>query len=206
MFVVGLTGGIGTGKSTFAVLLAERGAQVIDADLLGRDALAPGRPAWKSTVGQFGDEILAANSMDIDRKRLAAIVFSDPKKLAALNAIVHPVIFKGVADELERLRETEAIVVLDAALIVETGLDSSCDVLMVVDSDDDERIRRLERDRGMSFADVRARMGVQSDRIRLLDAADIVVSNNGSLEDLAQEADRVWAELVTRRDERGPLD
>src|SRR5918992_2731597 len=132
MLVVGLTGGIGTGKSAFAALLAERGAQVIDADLLGRDALRPGLPAWKSVVGQFGDEVLSANSMEIDRKRLAAIVFADRMKLAALNAIVHPVIFKGVADELQRLRHTDEIVVLDAALIIETGLESTCDAIIVV--------------------------------------------------------------------------
>jgi dephospho-CoA kinase len=204
MLVVGLTGGIGTGKSAFAALLAERGAQVIDADLLGRDALRPGLPAWKSVVGQFGDEILSANSLEIDRKRLAAIVFADRMKLAALNAIVHPVIFKGVADELHRLRNTDEIVVLDAALIIETGLESTCDVIIVVDSSDHERIRRLQRSRGMSFADVRAVMGAQADRIRLLDAADIVVKNDGSLEDLAADADRIWAELVRRRD-RGSL-
>src|SRR5918992_2352219 len=99
MLVVGLTGGIGAGKSTLAALLAEEGARVIDADALGREALQPGRPAWHSVVAQFGDEILAANSMDIDRKRLAAVVFGDPRKLAALNAIVHPVIFKGIADK-----------------------------------------------------------------------------------------------------------
>jgi dephospho-CoA kinase len=201
MLVVGLTGGIGTGKSTLAALLAERGAQVIDADLLGRDALRPGRPAWNAVVEQFGNEILAANSMEVDRKRLAAIVFGDKKKLAALNAIVHPVIFKGVADELDRLRETDEIVVLDAALIVETGLDSTCDVLVVVDSADEERINRLNRGRGMSFADVRAVMGAQVDRIRLLDAADIVVANDGSIEELAADAERVWAELVKRRDQ-----
>jgi dephospho-CoA kinase len=201
MLVVGLTGGIGTGKSTLAALLAERGAQIIDADLLGRDALRPGRPAWNAVVEQFGNEILAANSMEVDRKRLAAIVFGDKKKLAALNAIVHPVIFKGVADELDLLRETDEIVVLDAALIVETGLDSTCDVLVVVDSADEERIKRLNRGRGMSFADVRAVMGAQVDRIRLLDAADIVVSNDGSIEELATDAERVWAELVRRRDQ-----
>jgi dephospho-CoA kinase len=202
MFVVGLTGGIGTGKSTLAALLAERGAQVIDADLIGRYALKPGRPAWHSVVDQFGDEILAANTMEIDRKRLAAIVFNDTLKLAALNAIVHPVIFKAVADELDRLRATDAIVVLDAALIIETGLDDVCDALLVVDSSDETRVARLRRLRGMSVADARARMGAQAERTRLLDRADIVVKNDGTLEDLAAEADRVWRELVMRRDAR----
>jgi dephospho-CoA kinase len=202
MLVVGLTGGIGTGKSTFAALLAERGAQVIDADLIGREALRPGQPAWNAVVGQFGDEILAANTMEVDRTRLASIVFGDPRKLAALNAIVHPVIFKRVADRLDKLSETNEIVVLDAALIVETGLDGICDVIVVVDSSDQDRISRLQRSRGMSFADVRARMAAQSERLLLLNTADIAVSNDGTLEDLALEADRVWTELVKRRDEK----
>jgi dephospho-CoA kinase len=205
MFVVGLTGGIGTGKSTLAALLAERGAQVVDADLLGHDALKPGLPAWHSVVDQFGDEILAANTMEIDRKRLAAVVFNDRLKLAALNAIVHPVIFSAVADELDRLRGTDEVVILDAALIIETGLDDVCDALLVVDSSDEERIARLRRQRGMSLADARARMGVQAERSRLLDRADMVIKNDGTLEDLAAEADRVWAELVRRRDARPAL-
>lgn len=202
MFVVGLTGGIGTGKSTLAAFLAERGAQVIDADLLGRDALKPGLPAWHSVVDQFGDEILAANTLEIDRKRLAAVVFNDRLKLAALNAIVHPVIFNAVADELDRLRLTDEIVILDAALIIETGLDDVCDALLVVDSSDEKRIARLRRQRGMSLVDARARMGAQAERSGLIDRADMVIKNDGTLEDLAAEADRVWVELVRRRDAR----
>jgi dephospho-CoA kinase len=205
MFVVGLTGGIGTGKSTLAALLAERGAQVVDADLLGHDALKPGLPAWHSVADQFGDEILAANTMEIDRKRLAAIVFNDRLKLAALNAIVHPVIFNAVADELDRLRGTDEIVILDAALIIETGLDDVCDALLVVDSSDEARIARLRRQRGMSLADARSRMDAQAERSRLLDRADMVIKNDGTVEDLAAEADRVWTELVRRRDARPAL-
>nr|MDQ3958105.1 dephospho-CoA kinase [Actinomycetota bacterium] len=129
MFAVGLTGGIGAGKSTFAALLAERGAQVLDADHFGRTALAPGRRAWHSVVGQFGDEILVPGSMEIDRKALAALVFGNERKLAALNAIVHPVIVERIADELERLRETDAVAVVDAALIAELGLRKSLDAL-----------------------------------------------------------------------------
>jgi dephospho-CoA kinase len=199
MLVVGLTGGIGSGKSTFAALLAERGAQVIDADVLGRDALRPGRPAWHSVVDQFGDEILAANSMEIDRKRLADLVFRDDRKRAALNAIVHPVIFKGIADGLERLRATNEIVVLDAALIVETGLDRAADVLMVVATKDVVRRERLAKARGMAVDEIAARMASQSDPALLERKADVVVRNDGTLDDLAREADRVWKELQDRR-------
>lgn len=198
MYVVGLTGGIGSGKSTFAALLAERGAQVIDADQLGRDALRPGRPTWHSVVDQFGDEILVPGSMEIDRKRLAEIVFNDRGKLAALNAIVHPVIFSGIADQLDRLRSTDAVVVLDAALIVELGLAGAVDATVVVVAKRDERRARLIRDRGMPIADITARMDVQARDEELVEKADIVVRNEGSLEDLAAEAERVWQLLVER--------
>jgi dephospho-CoA kinase len=197
MLVVGLTGGIGAGKSTFAALLVERGAQVIDADELGRDALRPGRPAWHSVVDQFGEEILAPHSMEIDRSRLASLVFADRAKLAALNAIVHPVIFAAVAEHLERLRNSDAIVVLDAALILETGLDEVVDLLVVVTAPESERRRRLVG-RGMSIDDIAARIAAQAGMEELVAPADIVAANNGSLEDLSREADRVWSELEKR--------
>ena len=203
MLVVGLTGGIGAGKSTLAALLAERGAQVIDADELGREALRPGKPAWHSVVDQFGEEILVPASMEVDRKLLADIVFQDPAKLAALNAIVHPVIFSGIADSLERLRDTDAVVVLDAALLYDTGLGRVVDVSVVVLADEPTRSRRLQTSRGMSFAESRSRMRAQSDPARLEERADIVVRNDGSLDDLAAEADRVWAELLAWRSKKG---
>jgi dephospho-CoA kinase len=198
MLVVGLTGGIGAGKSTLAALLIERGAHVIDADALGRDALRPGRPAWHSVVDQFGDEILVMNSMEIDRARLASVVFADRAKLAALNAIVHPVILGAVAEHLEKLRNSDATVVLDAALIIETGLDDVVDVLVVVTAPEGDRRRRLIRERNMSIDDIAARMAAQTRTEELVARADIVASNAGSLEDLAREADRVWAELEKR--------
>jgi dephospho-CoA kinase len=200
MFVVGLTGGIGSGKSTLGALLVERGAQIIDADALSRDALRPASPAWHSVVDQFGEEVLAAHSMNIDRKRLAAIVFSDPNKLAALNAIVHPYVFSGIADALEKLSKTNEIVVLDAALIVETGLDKSMDALIVVTAKDDLRRKRLTKDRDMTFDQVNERMRAQKNPEELLAKADFVVDNSGSLGALVKEADRVWTELKSRRD------
>ncbi len=195
MIVVGLTGGIGSGKSTFAALLAERGAHVIDADLLGREAVRPGKPAWHSIVDQFGDEILSPGTMEIDRRHLAEIVFTDKGKLAALNAIVHPAIVKGIADGLERYVDTDEIVILDAALIVELGLQEALDHLIVVEASEALRRSRLIRDRGMTMDAITQRMGAQSPAEDLRSKADIVVVNNGSLEELASEADRVWKEL-----------
>jgi dephospho-CoA kinase len=202
MLLVGLTGGIGSGKSTFAALLAERGAQVIDADVIGHDALEPGQPAWHSIVDQFGDEVLSAGSMTIDRKRLADIVFADERKRAALNAIVHPEIFRRIADSIDALRGTDAIVVIDAALVFETGLADSCDVIVVVFSDKAVRTQRLQRSRGMTVDQITARMASQTDPQELVEKADIVVDNDGYLEDLVAEADRVWAELETRNAQR----
>ena len=198
MLVVGLTGGIGSGKTTFAALLAERGAQIIDADLLGRDALRPGQPAWHSVVDTFGDEVLVEGTMDIDRRKLAAIVFNDKDKLAALNAIVHPVIVKGIADRLEQLRHTEDVVILDAALIVELGLTDSVDRVVVVTAGVDNRRRRLAELRGMAHDDIMARIGSQASEEELIAKADVVVHNDGDLQALAREADRLWAELQRR--------
>ena len=196
MLFAGITGGIGSGKSTFVALLAERGAQIIDADILGKDALRPDEPAWHSVVDQFGDEILAPASMEIDRKKLAEVVFNDRNKLAALNAIVHPVIFAGIADALERLRANEAIVVLDAALMVETGLHKNLDVLIAVLTSPEIRRERLKRSRPMTIDEIDARIAAQADQKDVERLADIVVKNDGSLDDLVREADRVWSELT----------
>lgn len=198
MLAVGLTGGIGAGKSTFAALLAERGAQVVDADAFGRDALAPGQPAWHSVVSTFGDEILVPGEMKVDRKKLASIVFEHAGKLAALNAIVHPVILKRIADELERLSRTDAVVVVDAALITELGLRDSLDATVVVTTSRGERVDRLVRARGMSLDDIAARMAAQAAPQDLEAIADYVVRNDGTLDDLSAEADRVWALLQER--------
>lgn len=206
MFVAGLTGGIGSGKTTFASLLAERGAQIIDADALARDALRPDQPAWHSVVGQFGDEVLKANSLDIDRRRLAAIVFSEPNKLAALNAIVHPVIIKGIADRLERLTNADEIAVLDAALIAELGLEASLDALIAVTAPRGVRKERLQRTREMDPLDIEARMEAQMDPEEVAARADIVVKNDGDLEGLVREADRVWDELQRLSDSKDRRD
>jgi len=199
MIVAGLTGGIGSGKSTFAKLLAELGAEVIDADELGRAALRPGHPAWHDAIETFGDRILVPGTSEIDRARLASIVFSDPAKLAALNAMVHPIIMSGIADILEALSGTDTFAIIDAALLVETGLADTVDVVIVVVASDDVRGERLRIERGMSKEDIEARIAAQLPLARLLEKADIVVQNNGSLEELRREAGLTYAALTKRR-------
>lgn len=199
MLVAGVTGGVGSGKSTFTKMLAARGAEVIDADEIGHRALDPGTPTWHSIVDTFGEDILVAAGMDVDRKRLGEIVFNDREKLAALNAIVHPYIMKTIADTLEALSGTDEIVILDAALIVELKLHGSLDLLIVVTAEDDLRKERLSQQRGMTYEDVQKRIEAQLPVGTLLEAADIVVHNNGTLDELEEEADRVWDELVKRR-------
>lgn len=169
---------------------------MIDADLLAKDALKPDRPAWHFIVDQFGDEVLVPASMEIDRKRLAEIVFNDKNKLAALNAIVHPAIFAGIADALERLRNTDTIVVLDAALMVETGLHKTLDVLIAIVTSPDMRRERLKRSRAMTIEEIDARIAAQADQSEVEGLADIVVRNDGSLDELVGEADRVFRELT----------
>lgn len=197
MLLVGVTGGIGSGKSLFSALLAERGAQVIDADVYGREAMRPGQPVWHSVIAQFGQELLIPQSMEIDRQALADVVFNDHDKLAALNAIVHPILFSAIADSVERLSQTDEIVVIDAAILVETGMDKNIDTLIVVHTDESLRRGRLKK-RGMSSTDIEARMSSQASTVDLLAKADIVVCNNGSLDELVREAERVWGDLSSR--------
>ena len=137
--------------------------------------------------------------MDVDRKRLAAIVFQDPKALAALNAIVHPVIMKEIADRLERLGDTDTIVVLDAALIVELGLAGGLDYTIVVVADERTRVDRLRASRGMTHQEIFNRIAAQAPTEELVARADAVVTNDGSLEKLAAEADRIYAVLDDKR-------
>lgn len=197
MLLVGVTGGIGSGKSLFSALLAERGAQVIDADAYGREALGPGEPAWHSVLAQFGQELLLPQSMEIDRQALAEVVFNDHDKLSALNAIIHPILFSAIADSVERLSQTDEIVVIDAAILVETGMNKDLDTLIVVHTDERLRRERL-RQRGLSSADIEARMSSQASAVDLLAKADIVVCNNGTLDELVREAERVWVDLSSR--------
>ncbi|GGL19787.1 dephospho-CoA kinase [Planomonospora parontospora subsp. antibiotica] len=200
MLKVGLTGGIGSGKSEVSRRLSDRGAVVIDADKIAREVVEPGTEGLARVVAVFGDEVLRADG-SLDRERLGAIVFSDSEKLAALNGIVHPLVGARVAELQSRAAEADetAIVVYDVPLLVENGLAPMYDVVIVVDAADEVRLDRLTGVRGMSGQDARARIAAQASREDRLAAADIVIRNEGSLEELDARADEVWAELSARR-------
>ncbi len=197
MRFVGLTGGIGSGKSTVAAMLAERGALVVDSDRLARDAVAPGTPGFDAAVNLFGPEVVDADG-GLNRARVAQVVFADEAKRRALEAIVHPEVARLTAAALEEQRNTDAIVVLDSPLLIETGTYRSCDAVVVVRADPALRLARLV-ERGMDAADARARIATQMPAPEQAALADVVVDNDGSIEDLAQAVDALWRDLSSAR-------
>lgn len=189
MLVVGLTGGIGSGKSTVAALLAERGAVIVDADAIHRQNMAPGGRVHDAVLARFGT---------IDRPSLAAIVFNDPEALADLNALTHPAVAAGIVERLAAEAATDHVVVLDVPLLVESINAYPVAGLIVVDAPPEVALQRLVEQRGMSEADARSRMAAQATREQRLAAADFVIDNRGSLDDLRREIDRCWAWIRSR--------
>ncbi|MGA8986425.1 dephospho-CoA kinase [Aeromicrobium sp.] len=196
MLRVGLTGGIGSGKSSVSALLAAHGAVVIDYDRLARDAVDIGSPALEAIAARFGPGVIASDG-SLDRPALGALVFADPAALSDLNAITHPEIAR-LAAEHEAAVSQDSIVVHDNPLLIEMGAEHRCDVVLVVDVPESAQIDRLVRSRGMSEADARARMGAQASRQQRTDAADLVIDNTGPLDELARIVGGVWDELVSR--------
>ncbi len=198
MYLVGLTGGIGSGKSTVARMLEKRGAAVIDADRLAREVIAPGTEGFEAVVARFGDRVLTAAG-DLDRASLAETVFADPEARRDLNAIVHPRVYERITHRLEELDASGTeIVVLDVPLLVESGAGDAYGDVVVVEAPEDDRVRRLVEQRGMDPDDVRGRMRSQaSDADRRAVAAE-VIDNSGDLVDLEEKVDRVW-QRITRR-------
>ena len=190
---MGLTGGIGSGKSTVARLLAEHGAIVIDADAIAREIVEPGQPALAEIVDRFGSEILDDRGA-LDRGALAAIVFHDTAALADLNAITHPRIADRTA-ELIAAAPGDSIVVYDMPLLVENDLADGWDTVIVVVADRQIRIERL-RERGLTDEDIQARMARQASDDERCAVADIVIDNSGSLGDLESQIDMVWSSLA----------
>lgn len=191
---VGLTGGVGSGKSTVAAMLAARGALVIDADALAREVVAPGSEGLAALVDAFGPGILADDG-SLDRPALAEVAFTDERARERLNGITHPRIAARTA-ELMASAAPGRIVVHDVPLLVELALMPAYDLVVVVDADDATRLRRLEG-RGMSRDEARRRMAAQATRDSRLAAADIVLSNEGDLAGLEQQVDLLWAHLVS---------
>ncbi|MFE1169306.1 dephospho-CoA kinase [Nocardiopsis sp. NPDC058789] len=200
MLKVGLTGGIGSGKSAVSSALSSYGAVVIDADAIAREVVAPGTPGLAEVVSEFGDRVLAADG-SLDRPALGAIVFADEARLASLNAIVHPRVAERSGQLMAEAEASGArVVVYDVPLLVENGLESLYDVVVVVDTPDDLRVERVSRDRDMPAEQVRARIAAQADRSTRLAAADLVVDNSGSREELASRVAELWRELLERAD------
>ncbi|CAL9416575.1 MULTISPECIES: dephospho-CoA kinase [Streptomyces] len=196
MLKVGLTGGIGAGKSEVSRLLVACGAVLIDADRIAREVVAPGTPGLAAVVEAFGEEILTEDG-SLDRPRLGSIVFADPAKLAALNAIVHPLV-GARSRELEEAAAEDAVVVHDVPLLTENGLAPLYDLVIVVDASPETQLDRLVRRRGMTEEDARARMAAQASREQRRAIADIVIDNDVPLEELERRVKDVWAELVRR--------
>jgi dephospho-CoA kinase len=194
MITVGLTGGIGSGKSEVARLLAAHGAVVVDADALAREAVEPGTPGLAAVVEEFGDCVLASDG-SLDRTALGRIVFADPEKRAALEAIVHPYVGRRSA-ELMAAAAPDAVVVYDVPLLVEKSLQGGYDVVVVVDASDETRRHRLVDLRGMAEKDARARMAAQAGREQRLAAADHVVPNDADLPSLEDAVADLW-DLLT---------
>ncbi|AKZ55128.1 Dephospho-CoA kinase [Streptomyces ambofaciens ATCC 23877] len=193
MLKVGLTGGIGAGKSEVSRLLVEHGAVLIDADRIAREVVAPGTPGLAAVVEAFGEGVLTEDG-SLDRPKLGSIVFADPEKLAALNSIVHPLVGER-SRALEEAAAEDAVVVHDVPLLTENGLAPLYDVVVVVDADPATQLDRLVRLRGMTEQDARARMAAQATREQRREIADVVIDNDVPLDELRARVSEVWAEL-----------
>ncbi|MGW3195159.1 dephospho-CoA kinase [Streptomyces sp. NPDC001118] len=196
MLKVGLTGGIGAGKSEVSRLLVEHGAVLIDADRIAREVVAPGTPGLAAVVEAFGTDILAADG-SLDRPRLGSIVFADPGKLAVLNSIVHPLV-GARSRELEEAATADSVVIHDVPLLTENGLAPLYDLVVVVDASPETQLDRLVRLRGMTEQDARARMAAQATREQRREIADIVIDNDIPLDALRKRVAEVWEDLVRR--------
>ncbi|MYW07750.1 dephospho-CoA kinase [Streptomyces sp. SID2563] len=201
MLRVGLTGGIGAGKSEVSRLLVGYGAVLIDSDRIAREVVEPGTPGLAAVAEEFGPGVLAPDGT-LDRPALGAIVFADPDRLAALNAIVHPLV-RDRSAELEKAAGPDSVVVHDVPLLTENGLAPLYDLVIVVDAAPETQLDRLVRLRGMTEADARARMAAQATREQRRAVADLVIDNDGPVEELAARVREVWAELSRRAAAKG---
>ena len=195
MILVGLTGGIGSGKSTVSARLAARGAVIVDADAITREVQAPGSPVLSALAERFGPDVIAADG-SLDRPRLAGLVFGDADALAALNAIVHPAVGAEMNRRVREQIPTDHVVVLDIPLLTENPR-SGLQGIIVVDVPEDVQVARLVSGRGFDPDDARARIGRQASREARLATADFVVDNSGELDALHPQIDALWEWLAS---------
>jgi len=194
---IGLTGGIGSGKSAVSRLLAERGAVVIDSDVIAREVVEPGTPGLAAVVAEFGADILRADGT-LDRERLGGIVFADEGARRRLNAIVHPLVGARSA-EIVGSAPPHAVLVHDIPLLVENGLAANFTLVLVVETPIDLRIERLTRDRGITEEAARARIAAQATDAERRAVADVVIVNDGTLEELRERVADFWIRNVEPR-------
>ncbi|MEE9965669.1 MAG: dephospho-CoA kinase [Propionicimonas sp.] len=190
---IGLTGGIASGKSTVADRLAERGAVIIDSDLLAREAVAPGSAGLRAVIARFGEQVLAADG-SLNRAALGSIIFDDPQARRDLEAIIHPAV-RARAAELTAAAAPGSVVVQVIPLLVETGQSDAFDQVWVVDVDPAVQRARLQERDGLSPAEAQARMQAQASRAQRLAVADVVLANDGSADQLRQQVDQEWEKL-----------
>jgi dephospho-CoA kinase len=201
MFVIGLTGGIGTGKSQVSRLLEGLGAAVVNADLLGHEVYKPGSDGLKEVVGTFGEDILTSEG-EVDRRKLGAIVFGDPEQMKKLNAITHPRIYRMAESRIRELVEQGSeVIVLEAALLIEANWTSLVDEVWVTISPEDEVVKRLQERNGLSKEAILSRINSQMAQAERAEYGNLLIENSGSLEDLAEHVTELWNSRVLARKE-----
>ncbi len=198
MLVIGLTGGIGTGKSEATRQLEALGASIISADQVGHEAYTPNTEAWERVVATFGDDILQ-DDQEIDRRKLGAIVFSDPSQLEKLNQIMHPRMARIVSGKIEVFRgQGVSVVVVEAALLFEAGWDSLVEEVWVTDSPEELIIGRLKERNGLSEEEAKKRIDSQMDRAERIERSDFVINNSGDMAELGNAIKELWDRRVAK--------
>ena len=199
MQLIGLTGGIASGKSVVAARLAEHGAVVVDADQIAREVVEPGTPALARIAEEFGDSVIASDG-SLDRAALGALIFSSPEKRLALNAITHPAVLdrSRALFEAAGAADPDAIVVYDVPLLVDGGRAEEFELIVVVNANTETRISRMMELRGMSHDEALHRLNSQATNTERLAIADVVIDSNGTLEQTLEQADALWEKLSAR--------